>query len=228
MEGDIVSLSGEAGTRAPNQVHRLKCSLQFCKSPWFYFANDHIFFIYWLCLLRLQVCSITFVECFLLSSTSQPVGISKPRTEGSKATRDNLSPILCFLNCVLWWHFNTRNLTITSKDVHGIYLIFVGKVRGRGEVQCRAFIASLGPWTNLFSTLFVCFDKSLGSKDFVTSPLGVGYKILSIWWGHISGLEKYEKLTKCVHDFQPLKHVGPQYMAMYAIYTGFTEFINYI
>jgi hypothetical protein len=33
-----------------------------------------------------------------------------------------------------------------------------------------------------------------------TSPLGVRRKILSIWWGLGSGLEKYENLIKRVHD----------------------------
>ena len=71
MERDIVSLSGEAGTCGLNQVRSFAKALEFiiCQRS---------------CIFYMSIVSssftsmfITFVECFLLPSTSQPIGISK-------------------------------------------------------------------------------------------------------------------------------------------------------
>jgi hypothetical protein len=47
MEGDIVSLSGEAGTCGLNQVRSLKVFTTVLQKPLILLsANDHVFFIY--------------------------------------------------------------------------------------------------------------------------------------------------------------------------------------
>lgn len=59
-------------------------------------------YIYQLCLLHLQVCLLQLYNGFYFLLLSNQQVFLKPRAEAFKVTRDYLSPIACFLNCVSW------------------------------------------------------------------------------------------------------------------------------